>query len=197
VATQAERRTATRGAIRTAARHLFAERGFAGTSIDDVAVAAGVKKGGVYHHFESKERLFEEVFRWLEDDLYDELLAALPEEGSGVDRLVAGTRTFLKCCVDRHVRQIVLVDGPNVLGWELWRQIDSEHFLPLVVAGLAADAPAGTDVTLLGHLLIGAMDEAVMLLAAEDDPADAIVGIGDGLEAVLRAVAASVAEPRH
>jgi AcrR family transcriptional regulator len=190
--TQGERRAATTGAIRAAARQLFAERGFVATSIDDIARAAGVTKGGLYHHFESKERLFDVVFRSVEDDLYDRVLASLPAAGSGVDLLVAGTRAFMELCLARDVHQIVLVDGPNVLGWKVWRQIDADHFLPLVVAGLAADASPGTDVAQIAHLLIGAVDEAVMLLAGAEDPASVVGSITDSLEVVLRSVAAAV-----
>jgi len=193
VATQEERRAATRAAIRKAARRLFAKRGFLATSIDDIAAAAGVTKGGVYHHFETKEQLFEIVFREVEDELYERVVRSLPPEGSGVDLLVVGTRTFMDCCLARDVHQIVLVDGPVVLGWNLWRAIDAEHFLPLLVAGLSADAHPQCDVTSVAHLLIGAIDEAVMLLAAEKNPAKVVGSISDSLEMVLRSVAGAVA----
>jgi AcrR family transcriptional regulator len=195
VATQAERRAATTAAIETAARQLFAERGFAATSIDDIAEAAGVTKGALYHHFASKDRLFEVVFRAVEADLYDAVVGALPAGGTGVDLLVHGARTFMQCCLAPDVHQIVLVDGPNVLGWKRWREIDAEHFLPLVVGGLAAEAATGTDVSRIGHLLIGAADEAVMMLAAADDPSAIIDEITDGMEVILRAVAAAVVDP--
>ncbi|HEX8149871.1 MAG TPA: TetR/AcrR family transcriptional regulator [Pyrinomonadaceae bacterium] len=45
------------GEIAAAALELFTRLGYAGTSIDAVAAAAGVTKGAVYHHFDSKERL--------------------------------------------------------------------------------------------------------------------------------------------
>ena len=61
MASQAERRTATRGAILDAAGNLFSGQGFAATSVDAVAAAAGVAKGAVYHHFASKEAIFEAV----------------------------------------------------------------------------------------------------------------------------------------
>jgi AcrR family transcriptional regulator len=191
--TQEERRAATIAAIQGAARRLFADDGFAGTSIDDIAALAGVTKGGVYHHFATKEQLFEAVFRAVEDELYDAVLAALPVRGTAVDLVVAGTRHFIDCCLAADVRQIVLVDGPSVLGWKLWREIDAEHFLPLIKEGLAADAAPHVDVTPIAHLLIGAVDEAVMLLAAEDDPRGTVEPITNALELVLRAVCAAVA----
>jgi len=50
--------TGTRGAIVSAARHAFVERGYADVNVADVAEAVGVGKGTVYRHFASKEELF-------------------------------------------------------------------------------------------------------------------------------------------
>ena len=48
-----------RDAILDAARELFAERGYDGTSIHDIITAVGISKGGFYHHFAAKEDLIE------------------------------------------------------------------------------------------------------------------------------------------
>ncbi len=58
---QAQRRAGTVAAIHAAARELFAKKGFAATTMDDIASRAGVAKGAVYHHFGSKEEIFERV----------------------------------------------------------------------------------------------------------------------------------------
>ncbi len=52
---------ATRAALLDEATTLFAERGYAGTSLEDVASASQVTRGAVYHHFASKQALFEAV----------------------------------------------------------------------------------------------------------------------------------------
>src|SRR5689334_8469800 len=66
--TQAERRAATNEKIMTAARDLFAERGFHGCSLDDILGQAGVSKGGFYRHYEDKVQLFEAVVTALEEE---------------------------------------------------------------------------------------------------------------------------------
>ncbi len=50
--------------ITQAAAYLFAQRGFSGTSIADIACNAGIGKGTVYEYFDSKEDLFFAVFQW-------------------------------------------------------------------------------------------------------------------------------------
>lgn len=61
MARQSERSAATIDGIVSAARKLFMARGFEDVSIDDIAAAAGIAKGGDYHHFSSKQSIVEVV----------------------------------------------------------------------------------------------------------------------------------------
>lgn len=54
---------ATRERIVGAAERLFAERGFSGVSMPDIAAAAGITAGAIYKHFDGKEELFFSVVR--------------------------------------------------------------------------------------------------------------------------------------
>jgi len=71
VSKKAQRSARTREALLTRCLHLFAQRGFSSTSVDDVATAAGVTKGAMYWHFSSKEEIFHAILdrirqQWLE-----------------------------------------------------------------------------------------------------------------------------------
>lgn len=59
--TQAARSHATRDQITQAAMTVFALKGYAAASMEDVALASGSSKGGLYHHFPSKELLLRAV----------------------------------------------------------------------------------------------------------------------------------------
>lgn len=61
VSRKAQQSTKTREALLATCLSLFAERGFARTSIDEIARAAGVTKGAMYWHFESKDHLFQAI----------------------------------------------------------------------------------------------------------------------------------------
>jgi AcrR family transcriptional regulator len=61
VSKKAQRSERTREALLTRCLHLFAQRGFSSTSVDDVASAAGVTKGAMYWHFSSKEEIFHAI----------------------------------------------------------------------------------------------------------------------------------------
>jgi AcrR family transcriptional regulator len=79
----AERRAAVLGAAAT----LFAERGYGGTRLDDVAAAAGVTKPIVYRHFESKKALYLALLAQHEEDM-PTFLAGADLEGLSGDELI-------------------------------------------------------------------------------------------------------------
>ncbi len=70
-------REARREEILAAARSEFAERGFLGTTTDEVAARAGVSKGLVFRYFPTREDLFRSSFEATLDDLFRPLLRAM------------------------------------------------------------------------------------------------------------------------
>jgi AcrR family transcriptional regulator len=70
--------SARRNEILAAAAELFAEKGFAGTTVRDIADAVGILSGSLYHHFTAKEDMVEEIFTAYFDELdvrWDAILA--------------------------------------------------------------------------------------------------------------------------
>lgn len=93
-----EFRTAT---ILRAASRLFAEGGFANTTVEDIARAAGVAKGTVYLYFPSKEDIYRAAFVRNIEELKERTLAALAEAGTVEGKLLAFIRTKL-AYFDQH-----------------------------------------------------------------------------------------------
>lgn len=158
----------------TAARSLFGRQGFAATTVDQVAAAAGLAKGAVYHHFAGKEALFEAVFEAACADLarqVGEIAARTPDI---LEAMAAGAAAYFEACSEGETRRIILEDGPAVLGWERWRQIDAEHFGRMAPAVLSAAMERGLiarqPVEPLARLLLGAMTEAAAASAASEAP---------------------------
>ena len=146
---QAQRRASTIAAIVSAASELFTSRGFAATSIDDIASRAGVAKGAVYHHFESKDQIFQRVFEQMTGALAAEVSATAAAGTSILDRFERGTLKYLTSIAGNKFRQVLLIDGPAVLGWEKWREIDTRSFGGVMRGAGGADA---------ARTLIGARD---------------------------------------
>jgi AcrR family transcriptional regulator len=191
---QAERSDATRAALVESARRLFAERGYASVGTEEIVRAAGVTRGALYHHFEGKRELFEAVYRRVEQELAERIAtgALAANADSPLTAMRAGAEMFLGACTEPDVQRIALLDGPSVLGWDLWREIGAEHGLGLIEASLQAAIEAGVvarqPVRPLAHVLMGALDEAAMLVARSEDPERMRVDVGRTLDTLLAAL---------
>jgi AcrR family transcriptional regulator len=191
--TQEERRAATRRALLGAARELFAAGGYHATAAGEVVGRAGLTRGAMYHHFEDKRDLFRAVVEEVEVEVDGIILAearrALEETSSQWEAFLAGHRAYLDACLRPEVRRILLVDGPAVLGWEEWHEIDAAHAVGQIRAGLEAMIEGGLmkpgPTGALAHLLHGAVLEAALCVAVSEDPASARDEVWDGLERLL------------
>ena len=190
MASQAERRAATQGAILAAARRLFTEEGFEATSIDDIAAAAGVAKGAVYHHYESKEAVFALVL----DAVQAELASAPPPPGfmaisDPVQGIAAGVLHYLLAASEPARRRILLIDGPAVIGWRKWREIDDRYFgagTRAAVKRLLGPGATPREIEVLSHLLLGAVMEAALMCATADDPGRAAQELSAGIGRMIQ-----------
>jgi len=168
---QAQRRAASIAAIISAASELFTARGFAAASIDDIASRAGVAKGAVYHHFESKEQIFQRVFEQMTGALAAEVAATAATGKSILDRFERGTLKYLTSIAGSKFRQVLLIDGPAVLGWEKWREIDTRSFGGVMKAPVERTPLArlsAREMAAIGHLIAGAVSEAALVCATSD-----------------------------
>jgi AcrR family transcriptional regulator len=191
-----ERGTETRREILSAATRLFAERGFAEVSIEAVLAACGISRGALYHHFASKEALFEAAFEALEVDVTSKVLARAGAATEPAQAVWAGCEAFLDLTQDPAVRQIMLIDAPSVLGWDKWREIDARHAFGLLKAALEpAAAPAGLKadvVDAFAHMLLASLSEIALMIAEADD---AVGALAKG-KAALRELLTRMLAPR-
>ncbi len=114
------------------AASLIAERGYAGTSLDEVTARARVTKGALYHHFRGKRALFEAVFDAKELAVIADVAGAMRDEASPIEMVRAGLAIFLDACLDPGYQRIVLQEGPSVLGYERWREREEQYTLGVV-----------------------------------------------------------------
>jgi AcrR family transcriptional regulator len=170
VATQQERTAAATQALLDAADALFGSAGFMATSVQSIAEHAGVSKSGLLHHFGSKEQIFRQVFLRAEGELVERSLLGLGNV-KPKQQLLRGARNLLDALEDPRLRQIVLVDGPAVLGWAEWRQIEGEFATSIVVAVLEQAHRAGelrvAPSSSIAGMLLAALHEASFALVDE------------------------------
>ena len=190
-----EQGQATRAALIEVATELFATNGYDGTAIPAVLDAAGVSRGALYHHFESKEALFDAVLQAVEARATLKVTRAGSAATDPLDGLRRGCATYLAMCRDPAVRQISLIDAPAVVGWERWREIDEQHAFGLVKAAIAAIAADGRVkpelVDVMAHMVLAALLEVALLVARADEGRLAIRRGQEAIDELLTALFAA------
>lgn len=177
--TQAERSAATRTALVDAARPLFAEHGYAAISTDQIAKAAGVTRGALYHQFAGKEELFAAVFEQVEAEIAEQIGAGIAAAGADdlIATVIASIDGWLAACAEPEVHRIALIEAPAAIGWQRWREICQHYGVGIVEMGLTSAIEAGLmahqPVRPLAHVLAGALDEAALYCATAEDRAAA------------------------
>jgi AcrR family transcriptional regulator len=160
----------------TAARRLWGHRGYAAVSTPEIARAAGVTRGAMYHQYPDKAKLFLAVLEVVETDVIERLGAAVvvkkPKTPAAALRIAADA--WLDIASEPEVRQLVLLDAPSVLGWAGFREISLRYGLGMTEQLLAAAIDAGEikpqPTRPLATVMIGALDEAAMSIANAEDP---------------------------
>jgi AcrR family transcriptional regulator len=198
--TQAERSEATSGALVSAARRLFAEDGYAATSLEAIVAAAGVTKGALYHHFAGKRELFAAVFAAEQERLSSAIVAAYQRADEDAwMAFEAGCRAFVEASQEPGAQRIVLLDAQAALGWETIRRLEAGT-LDLMELGLERAIEAGRiaprPTRPLAHLLFGALCESAMMIAREPDPAAALEAATHELGELLRGLSITSDRPR-
>ncbi len=155
------------------ATRLFAENGFAGTSIQDLADAVGIHKASLFHYFSSKDVLYEAVLDRLVGSLREPLARIYESGGSYAERLDAVTETLVIVFgshpyAARLLLREVMDRGPIMRGKRLEAILDVlEAGAAWVRAGqktgaFAEDDPKQIILTALGvHLIPFALAELV------------------------------------
>lgn len=156
--------------ILDSAKELFSARGFSGVSVDDVARDAGVTRGAVYHHYRNKVALFGAVAARLQADVARAVVAAAENAGPQPhEQLKAGSHAFLDAITNGAAMRILLIDSPAVTGWQEWRRLDAENSATHLREALREAGVAEDILDASTAQLSGAMNEAALWTAQQDD----------------------------
>lgn len=199
----------TRQALVDTARRLFAEQGYAATGTEQIVAGARVTRGALYHHFRDKTDLFRAVMEQLAREVAERLINAglsRPADGQPADDRTAddrtarddgpwaeirdGLRAFLDLCVETDdFQRIVLVEGPAVLGPDVWDELVATYGSNLLADWLSRAMERGriaeVPIQPLTRLLIAMISEASLYIARADDRAAARAQMGQALDRLL------------
>lgn len=149
-----------------AAHSLFAERGYAAVTMDEIAAAIGVTKPLLYNYFGNKEQLYIACMERAGDALIQAIAGAVSETANPGDALGAGVRAFFSFLDTDRSAWTVLFDETLPRGGEVFDRVAAYRgqILDLVSASLLAQLPmrrreaAQVEVEALSTALLGAAE---------------------------------------
>lgn len=169
----------TKRALVDVAEQLFTTHGYSATSLDAIVAGADVTKGALYHHFSGKQAVFEAAFERVESRASSGIARATEGHDDPWEKAQAGLRAFLEAVQEPAYRQVVISDGPSVLGHERFREQEERSTYAIVDeivrAALGTDAYDLDDAMLdtFTRIFFGAMSGAGSAVAVSQDPAAA------------------------
>ncbi|MBB4183525.1 TetR/AcrR family transcriptional regulator [Sinorhizobium terangae] len=166
-----------RAKLITAARKAFAEKGYAGASMDELTADVGLTRGALYHNFGDKRGLLAAVVNQIDGEMASrakEIGARAENDWQG---LLAEGIAYIEMALDPEVQRVVLLDGPAVLGdpskWP--SQSSCLHATRLTVERLLeAEVFKPVDAEAAARLLSGAALNAALWVAASDNPKEVL-----------------------
>jgi len=181
---------ATQRALIEAGRAFFADVGYAAANAEAIVASAGLTRGALYHHFDGKRGLFQAVLEAMQAELAEAISdAAGRTRGDAVERLRVGFGVYMDMALRQDMRRVLLIDGPAVLGWSLWRKIDLDHGYRETEAALKHAMDAGAiercPVGPLTHALLGAVTHAGLEIGHALDPEAARKAFGEVVDLLL------------
>jgi AcrR family transcriptional regulator len=154
---------------------VFADNGFQATRTEEIVQRAGLTRGALYHHFRDKEDLFRAVHEEIVGEVTQLLRRRSGDGGASAWSLFrANSEIYLDAAsTNRAYRQIVLIDGPAVIGWNAVserRDGPTHRIFQYLQDAMDEGVLEPQPVEPLGHLLSALGVASAMYVAHADDP---------------------------
>jgi len=172
------KKQATREKILLAAEEVFADKGYHGTVVDEIAETSKTSKGAIYFHFPSKEEIFFALMDQFATRMMHEIEKSISTQSGAINKIEASLRRVLEALVKRQrIAKLLLIHGHG-LGpeFETKRLEIYDRFAELIKENLEEAIDEGSiepiDVEITAHAWLGAISELVIrwLYTGEPDP---------------------------
>lgn len=176
------------------ARYHFTEKGYADTALEEIVDEAGMTRGALYHHFKSKKELFQNVLELVQKEIAECVETEAAKSEDAWEQLYLGCEAFVSAAIESQNKRILLIDGPAVLGWEVWRRMDEQNSMRLMREQLLMMQDVGymkpISVDGLTHTLSGALNESALWIAQISDGRRAFVETMDVIKLMFEGLKA-------
>ncbi|UXM95771.1 TetR family transcriptional regulator [Bartonella sp. HY329] len=167
----------TREKLIKSARHAFSQSGFAAASMDELTKEAGLTRGALYHHFGGKMGLLKAVIAQIEKEIDSDIRSKTQNISDKWHLFSTECEIYLTNMLDHDVQQILMRDGPAVLGdistWE-----SQGYYIKIMAIALQELINEGTiascDCEALARLINGALMHAAAWIANAANPNEAL-----------------------
>ena len=171
------------------ARRLFAKKGYHATGTHEIVDEAKITRGALCHHFPRKEDLFLAVFQEVRREWIGDATKETHEAENKWERLRRHMRSFLRSAMTPDVHRIVMIDGPAVLGWKAWREIQALDGLSVITEaiqdGIASRTIRPQAPEPLAYLIIALIEESALMVAYAENPREAVMRAEYALDTLL------------
>ena len=179
---------ATRASLLATARRMFADSGYANTSMDELTAQAGLTRGALYHHFGDKQGLLAAVVEQIDAETDARLQAISDGASDPWQGFQQRCRAYLDMALEPEVQRIVLRDARAVLGGTT---LDSQRHcvdsMQRVIEELARQGLiAEVDAQALASMIYGSLAEAAFWIAEGADADVRLRKCAAALELMLR-----------
>ena len=149
-------------------QNTFHGKGYANAALEEIADEAKVTRGALYHHFKNKQGLFLAVLELVQTEI-GRVEAEADSSEDPWEQLLYGCRAFIATVVEPQNKRIMLIDGPSVVGWESWREMDEQNSMSHLREQIAFMQNQGmmktVPVDAMTHALSGALNECSLWVA--------------------------------
>lgn len=163
---QQQRSEETRAKLLEAFRASLLTYGLEGTTTQQVLKEAGISKGGMYHHFESKAEIVEAIYVGESRAAIERAVASAAADQPAVDRLMAACICWTSEVQQPATAKLMFDIGPSALGMRRAKEIDDDfaqkHIKGLLEEAVEAGEIALEDITLSTVLLSALVAEAAL-----------------------------------
>ncbi|MEU3463355.1 TetR/AcrR family transcriptional regulator [Streptomyces sp. NPDC006733] len=161
-----KRDTYTPDTLLAVAVEVFNERGYDGTSMEDLSRAAGISKSSIYHHVRGKEELLQRAVGRALDGLFGILEEPRARQGQAIERLEYVTRRTAEVLMEELPYVTLLLRVRGNTGTERWamerrREFDQRVSDLLKAAASEGDLRSDMDIRLATRLLFGMINSIV------------------------------------
>jgi AcrR family transcriptional regulator len=171
--TKVEQTQRTRRAILDRSRQLFATKGYAATSTEEMIGELGITRGALYHQFGDKLGVFKAVVAEAYNEITDYVHAKVQPLDDNWEQLVVGCQAFLEIAQREDLRRLVSIEAPAILAAETLVEFDQYGFglLHQSIQIAVAEGKLNTiDPECFAHLVNGALNELATWVAQSNDP---------------------------